>query len=245
MFQGALDVAKTSMSKVIDRLRRAVMAGGETDVTDGELLEYFVRRHDEAAVAALVRRHGPMVWSVSRRILGNHHDAEDAFQATFLVLVRKAASVRPREMLAAWLHGVARQTALKARATTVRRQAREKQGTAMPEPEARRQPESSSDLQHLLDLEIARLNDKYRVAILLCDLEGKSRQDAARAPADRSIADLDTLWADLAKDGRVAHQAIAALIAAKGAPAYLARGAPEGKVTRQSQVYLRQLERKQ
>src|SRR5215470_617039 len=83
---------------------------------DGELLGRFVERRDETALGALVKRHGPMVWGVCRRLLG-HHDAEDAFQAAFLVLVRKAASVVPREMLANWLYGVAHRTALLARRT--------------------------------------------------------------------------------------------------------------------------------
>ena len=108
------------MGNLIDYLRRVVLAGGKADLTDGQLLEDFISRRDEAALAALVRRHGPMVWGVCRRVLRNHHDAEDAFQATFLVLVRKAASIVPREMVANWLYGVAHQTALKARATAAK-----------------------------------------------------------------------------------------------------------------------------
>src|SRR5262245_28382770 len=100
------------MSQVVRQLRRAAAplpheaAGGEP--TDGQLLERFVTRQEAAALEGLVRRHGPMVWGVCRRVLhGSHHDAEDAFQATFLVLVRKAASVTPREMVGNWLYGVA------------------------------------------------------------------------------------------------------------------------------------------
>src|SRR5258706_4262371 len=99
------------MNKVIDYLRRAVLGGSEAELTDAQLLECFVSHREEAAVAALVRRHGPMVWGVCHRVLLNHHDAEDAFQATFLVLLRKAASIMPREMVANWLYGVAHQTA--------------------------------------------------------------------------------------------------------------------------------------
>jgi RNA polymerase sigma factor (sigma-70 family) len=172
-------VATSQMSEVIDHLRRAVLAGGEADLTDGQLLDCFVRRRDEAAVAALVRRHGPMVWGVCRRVLRSHQDAEDAFQATFLVLVRKAASILPREMVANWLYGVAHQTALKARATTTRRQAREKQVHEMPEPEARTEPDLWHDLQPVLDQELSRLPDKYRIALVLCDLEGKTRKEVA------------------------------------------------------------------
>jgi RNA polymerase sigma factor (sigma-70 family) len=167
------------MSNVIDYLRRAVLAEDEADRTDGQLLECFVSCRDEAAVAALVRRHGPMVWGVCRRVLRNHEDAEDAFQATFLVLVRRAAAISPREMVANWLYGVAHQTARKARATGAKQQAREKQVNQWPEPEAESEPDLWRDLQPLLDRELSRLPDKYRLAIVLCDLEGMSRKEAA------------------------------------------------------------------
>src|SRR5262249_34368415 len=148
-------------------------------LTDGELLEAHLRRRDEAALAALVRRHGSMVWGVCRRVLHNHHDAEDAFQATFLVLVRKAASIVPRDMVGNWLYGVAHQTALKARTTTAKRRRRERTLTGMPEPAMAEQP-VWRDLQPLLDEELSRLPDKYRAVIVLCDLEGKTRKEAAR-----------------------------------------------------------------
>src|SRR5205814_1898208 len=121
----------------------------------------------------------PMVWGVCRRILSNHHDAEDALQATFLVLIRKAASVRPNSMVGNWLYGVARQTALKARATAAKRRTRVRQVVDMPDPAAKEQ-ELSGDLHALLDQELSRLPDKYRVAIVLCDLEGETRKQAAR-----------------------------------------------------------------
>ena len=108
-------------------------------LTDGQLLEDYISRRGETALAALVQRHGPMVWGVCHRVLGNYHDAEDAFQATFLVLVRRAASLASPGLLANWLYGVAHQTALKARATTIKRKIREKQVTEMPEPEDRSQ----------------------------------------------------------------------------------------------------------
>jgi RNA polymerase sigma factor (sigma-70 family) len=120
-----------------------------------------------------------MVMGVCRRLVRDAHDAEDAFQATFLVLVRKAASVVPREMVANWLYGVARMTALRASALKAKRRKRERQMRDMPEPE-RAQPELWLDLQPLLDRELAQLPDKYRVAIVLCDLEGKSHKEAAR-----------------------------------------------------------------
>src|SRR5262249_31952177 len=130
--------------------------------------------------AALVRRHGPMVWGVCRRLLG-HQDAEDAFQATFLVLARKAASVVPRDMVANWTYGVASLTARKARATTAKRGAREKQVIAMPAPEESGGGETDwHHLRPLLDGEIGRLPDKYKAVIVLCDLEGKTRKEAAK-----------------------------------------------------------------
>src|SRR5260221_14785172 len=101
------------MNRVIEHLRKAVPLRAEAELGDGDLLGGFIERHDDAALATLVRRHGPMVWGVCRRQL-SHHDAEDAFQATFLVLVRKAASIVPREMVGNWLYGVAHQTALQA-----------------------------------------------------------------------------------------------------------------------------------
>src|SRR5690606_16386175 len=111
------------VSELARRLRAAVPGGGGAEPTDGQLLEHYLRCREEAALAALVRRHAPMVWGVCRRLLG-HHDAEDAFQATFLVLVRKAASVVPREMVGNWLYGVAHTTARKARAAAARRRSR-------------------------------------------------------------------------------------------------------------------------
>jgi RNA polymerase sigma factor (sigma-70 family) len=166
------------MSEVIHRLHRSVLREAD-EPTDARLLEGFVARRDPAALEAIVRRHSRMVWGVCRRILCDHHDAEDAFQATFLVLVRKAASVVPREMLANWLYGVARRTALNARATAARRRSSEKQVNAMPEPEAA-EPEDQSELRAVLDDALDGLPDRYRVAVVLCDLEGRSRSEAAR-----------------------------------------------------------------
>jgi RNA polymerase sigma factor (sigma-70 family) len=165
-------MATSPMSAVIRHLCTAAL-------TDGQLLENFISRRDGAALATLVQRHGPMVWGVCRRVLRNYHDAEDAFQVTFLVLVRRAASVVPREMVANWLYGVAHQTALKARATAARRKGRERQVTEMPELAAS-EPEPWRDLRPLLDEELSRLPDRYRAVIVLCDLEAKTRKEAAR-----------------------------------------------------------------
>src|SRR6266480_5612389 len=143
-------MAASPMSEVIQHLRRAVLPPDGAGTTDGQLLEDYISRRDGAALAALVQRHGPMVWGVCRRVLTNYHDAEDAFQATFLVLVRRAASIASPELLANWLYGVAHQTAMKARATAARRTVRERQVTDMPEP-AVTQQDLWRDLQPLLD----------------------------------------------------------------------------------------------
>jgi RNA polymerase sigma factor (sigma-70 family) len=171
-------MATSPMSEILQHLHRAVRPPDGAGRTDGQLLEDFVTARDEAAFAALLRRHAPMVWGVCRRLLACPQDAEDAFQATFLVLVRKAAAVVPREMVANWLYGVAHQTALNARAHAARRRACERQVAHMPETAAP-QRDLWRDLQAVLDLELSRLPDKYRAAIVLCDLEGKSRKEAA------------------------------------------------------------------
>jgi RND family efflux transporter MFP subunit len=171
-------MAADRLTKVIRDIRAATRQDAAS-LSDGQLLDHFIEHKDEAAFALLIRRHGAMVWGVCRRALARHHDAEDAFQATFLVLARKAASVRPREMVANWLYGVAHRTALKARATDAKRRTREKQVMTMPEPEAAPQ-DSWPNLETLIDQELAGLPDKYRVAVVLCDLEGKIGKDAAR-----------------------------------------------------------------
>src|SRR5438105_3947792 len=159
--------------KVIEHLQQT---GGAQ--TDGQLLARFVTTRDEASFAALVRRHGPMVLGVCRRVLHNAHDAEDAFQATFLVLVRKAASVKPRWLVGNWLYGVAYRTALESKRASARRSRRERQVREMPKSEGADQ-NAWSDLQPILDQELSRLSDKYRVILLLCDIEGKTRKATA------------------------------------------------------------------
>ncbi len=145
-------------------------------MTDKELLARFLRSRDEDALAALVRKHARMVWGVCCRLL-NQHDAEDAFQATFLVLVRKAAAV-PKGAVANWLYGVARQTAIRLRATAAKRRRRETQVVNMPVPTV---PElRDADLQVAVDEELSRLPDHYRGVVVLCDLGGMTRKEAAR-----------------------------------------------------------------
>jgi RNA polymerase sigma factor (sigma-70 family) len=169
-----------STDQPCDVLRGAALLRDGGGMTDGQLLECFVSRRDEAAFETLVRRHGPMVLGVCRRVLRNPQDAEDAFQATFLVLVRKAASIGQRDLLGNWLYGVAYRTALDARAASIRRRARERQVSPMPEPEAGGGADVWSDLRPLLDQELSRLPDKYRVPVVLCDLEERTLRDVAR-----------------------------------------------------------------
>jgi RNA polymerase sigma factor (sigma-70 family) len=171
-------MATKQTSTILQHARRAALSQDGAGLTDAELLGCFVEHRDEGAFAALVRRHGPMVWGVCRRLL-NQQDAEDAFQATFLVLVRKAAAVVPRGMVGNWLYGVAHQTALHARRTAARRKARERQVADMPEPAVVEQ-ELWNDLQPLLDQELSRLPDKYRAVLVLCDLESLTRKEAAQ-----------------------------------------------------------------
>lgn len=164
-------------TRVLEHLRRSLPPSDGPALGDGELLGCFIEKCDQAALATLVRRHAGMVWGTCRRLL-NYHDAEDAFQATFLVLVRKAASITPREMVGNWLYGVAHQTALQARRSTARRSRREVQVTEMPDT-ATEQHDPWPDLRPLLDEELSRLPDVYRVVIVLCDLEGRTRREVA------------------------------------------------------------------
>src|SRR5262245_57750451 len=165
----------------LQHLRQSALLREGAEQTDGQLLEAFIQRRDSQALEVLVRRHTPMVWGVCCRKLANHHDAEDAFQATFLVLVRKAASIRSRELLANWLYRVADTTVRKARQMAAKRSTRERQGSTLPEPPTEaRDHEFGPELRALLDEELGRLPEKFRVLIVLCDLEGRTRPDVAQ-----------------------------------------------------------------
>src|SRR5437773_7959664 len=153
-----------ALAEVFRHIRRAAFLS--VDLTDGQLLECYLARQEEASFEALVRRHGPMVLGVCRRVLRNDHDAEDAFQATFLVLLRKASSILPRDRVGNWLYGVAYRTSLKAKALRAKRRAKERQVT---------RPETDQRWLELLDHELNRLPDKYREPVVLCHLQGKTR----------------------------------------------------------------------
>jgi RNA polymerase sigma factor (sigma-70 family) len=145
---------------------------------DEKLLARFFQSQDEAAFAVLLARHGPLVLGVCRRILGNSGDAEDAFQATFLVLVSKGRTLRDPGQLASWLYGVAQRTARKLKSKAALRQKRERQASTMPITSDARDM-TYAELQAILDQEISRLPDKYALPLVLCYLEGKTNAQAA------------------------------------------------------------------
>jgi RNA polymerase sigma factor (sigma-70 family) len=164
------------VSTMLRHLRKMVGCRPHSEPTDGQLLGDFATHQDQDAFAALLNRHGRLVWSVCRHVLGHEQDAEDAFQATFLVLARKAASIRKRESVASWLHGVAYRTALRARRAAARRRAHEAKARPMPQPISET---AWRNLQAALDAEVQDLEEKYRTPFVLCCLEGKSLADAA------------------------------------------------------------------
>jgi RNA polymerase sigma factor (sigma-70 family) len=164
---------------ILQRLRRLLGGRSGDDLGDGPLLERFRRQRDEAAFTALVRRHGPLVLGVCRRVLRQEQDAEDCFQATFLVLARKAGSIRRAEALGPWLYEVAYRIALKARARAARQRTHERQAADMPRTDLGRE-ELRRELRGVLDEELHHLPERYRRLLLLCDLQGESHQEAAR-----------------------------------------------------------------
>jgi len=171
-------MANGQLNGVIRHIRKLAGWQDISQLSDGQLLDRFIKDQDETAFEGLVQRHGPMVLGVCRRILGNHQDAEDAFQATFVVLVRKAASIRPRDMVANWLYGVACRASLKTRSLNCKR--RSKEFEMAPTTEQFSSPKDVwFDVQNVLDEELERLPDKYRSPVVLCDLQGKSRKEAA------------------------------------------------------------------
>jgi RNA polymerase sigma factor (sigma-70 family) len=168
----------TTLADVLEHLRRVVGPRAAAGTTDHDLLERFVTRREPAAFEALLAWHGPMVLRVCHGLLADPHAVEDAFQATFLVLLRRAASIRRRELLANWLYGVAHRVARRARANAFRQKAREQDGVdalaAKPtdDPEAR-------DLGRVLHEELDRLPAKYRSPLILCYLRGMTQAEAA------------------------------------------------------------------
>jgi RNA polymerase sigma factor (sigma-70 family) len=180
---------------------------------DGELVAAYAGARDEAAFAELVRRHGPMVLAVCRRVVRNRADADDVFQATFMVLARKAASIRPAGSVGPWLHGVAYRTALEALRRAARRRAKE--GRVVPRETV--SDDQWSDLRPVLDAELDRLPRKYAEVLVLCDMEDRPRRDVAAllgvpegTVASRLARAREALAARLARRGVGASAAVAA-----------------------------------
>jgi RNA polymerase sigma factor (sigma-70 family) len=173
------------LTPVLRHLRKLVAGQPASDLPDDQLVDRFAQTQDEGAFEALLQRHGPMVMGVCRRLLDHDHDRDDAFQATFVVLARKARSIAKREMVGPWLYGVAYRISLKARATAYRRRAWEKQVANM----SCAEPTSDAnwrELRPVIDEEVQCLPAKYRMPIVLCYLEGKTNEQAAvelRLPA--------------------------------------------------------------
>jgi RNA polymerase sigma factor (sigma-70 family) len=167
-----------SLHTLIHYLRQRIPHGGDAALTDAQLLERWVGQHDPAAFELMLWRHGPMVLNTCRRLLPRREDIEDAIQATFLVLVRKAGSIRRREGLAAWLHRVACRIACRARASISHRASREQLLAETPAPQI--ETPAERELSAILDEEIESLPAHYRRALILCCLEGKSQEEAAR-----------------------------------------------------------------
>ncbi len=163
------------LGKYLTHLRGILARREGAEDTDGQLLERYLSQSDKFAFEMLLRRHGPMVLGVCRRVLGNSHDAEDAFQATFLVLIRRAGSILPRERVGGWLHGVAYRTALEARRNRARRRRKE----ALVLPRTSPSCDVAAEWGSVIDCELNRLPINYRLPLLLCDMEGLTRKEAA------------------------------------------------------------------
>jgi RNA polymerase sigma factor (sigma-70 family) len=172
-------MADRQMREVVHHIRNLAAGQAASDVSDRDLLDRFLAGGDEAAFAALVERHGGMVLGVCRRVLRNAHDAEDACQAAFLVLARKAASIRNHESLASWLHGVGFFAATRLKRQLARRAAREALRREVPQADVAAEV-SWREMRALLDDELARLPDRFRSPLVLCYLEGRTRDEAAQ-----------------------------------------------------------------
>jgi RNA polymerase sigma factor (sigma-70 family) len=225
-------MADESLRILVRRLRRATDPGGDAALSDAQLLERFVARRDEAAFELLVWRHGTMVLNLCRRVLRQEQDAEDAFQATFLVLARKAHTIGKRQACASWLYKVAYRVALAARAESAARAARERScPDELPAAETR-DDLMWRDLRPVLDDEVSRLPEKYRAVFVLCCLEGRTGAEAAeqlRCPEGTVLSRLSRARNRLRQRllGRgvcLSVGLLAALVAAKGQAAEMTAG---------------------
>src|SRR5262245_2679596 len=178
-FRGAKPMGERPLIGVLAHIRKRIAARDQDALSDRDLLNRFLKDRDEAAVTVLVERHGLMVLGICRRVLGHAQDAEDACQAAFLVLVRKAASVRKKESLASWLHGVAFHVATNLKRDRARRRNRDS-AVAKASCEAAAEDVTWREVQLALDEELARLPERFRAPLVLCYLEGKTRDEAAQ-----------------------------------------------------------------
>jgi RNA polymerase sigma factor (sigma-70 family) len=202
-----------SLTAVLHYVQR--LAGGTADIADTsakELLERFLHRRDEHAFALLVHHYGPLVLGTCRRLLGNSADADDAFQATFIVLARRAAAIRRHEALAGWLHGTAVRVCQHLRAADARRRHHERRAAAM----RTEQSPSTGDAvwDAVVDEEVARLPERYRAPVVLCYLEGMTNAEAAGlrvSPARRQAGAYQHFWCFGVAIGQRDRQAIADL----------------------------------
>src|SRR5215469_8810064 len=172
-------MADTNRNPFLHYIRHLIGSHPTEDITDRQLLERFLARRDETAVEALVRRYGPLVLGVCRRVLRNEHAAQDAFQATFLVLIRKAPTLISCERLGGWLYRVAYRLALRVRANEARRRRREARA-ARRETDTASHALTTSERVVALEEELQRLPERHRLPLVLCYLEGKTNEQAAQ-----------------------------------------------------------------
>jgi RNA polymerase sigma factor (sigma-70 family) len=197
-------MAPSSPDQTLQFLRALARRGGGCLLSDDQLLERYVHDRDPLAFETLLHRHGPMVWGVCRRVLGEPTDADDAFQATFVLLVRKAGDIRRGAALGSWLHGTAYRVAVKGRARRTRRQTVE--AAAPPAPPTDPWPDVVwRDVRRVLDEELNRLPEKYRTPLVLCYLEGLTSDAAAR----RLGWTVGTLWGRLARGRELLRRRLA------------------------------------
>jgi RNA polymerase sigma factor (sigma-70 family) len=216
----------TRQRTALDYLRHALSTSAEGVGADDALLARFLSARDEDAFAALVQRHGGMVWGVCRRLLRDYHDAEDCFQAVFLVLARKAGSVRKRASVASWLYGVALRTAREANRMSTRRRSRERPLEGTPDPCVA--PSDPQDWRPVLDQALAALPEQYREVIVLCCLQEQTRRQAARR---LGIPEGTLSWRLASAKKMLAHQLARRGVAPAGAAvAVLAAGAAVAQV---------------
>ena len=172
-------MAKATVDPILQMIRRMVEDHRIKNLPDQELLRQFTGAKDDAAFACLLRRHGPMVLDVCRNVAGNDADAEDAFQATFLILAQKASSIRRLTSVGSWLYGVAYRTALKTQAALAKRQKHELR-TARSAGQEAADDLAWNEIQQIIHAELAAFSERYRAPLVLCFLEGRTQDDAAK-----------------------------------------------------------------